>query len=549
MRVEIRTRRGASSTAMHALALCIALMLTQVLIPFSAHGQTIDRNAETTLVVHKFEQPELLRPSADGLPKDTSGLVPVPGASFTAKRVPGIDLHTNEGQRSAAGLGVTEAAQRVSSEPIAAQAVTNGNGTAVLSNLKVGLYYVQETSIQPGFAGTSPFLVALPLTNPQDHSSWLTTVHVYPKNARAGITLEVIDQDAVGLGDTVQWTSRSGIPLRSTIDGYRVQQIINPQLELLGSASDKTAQVKVSITGVGVSALILGQDYHINYTSGDRTITVDFLESGLRKLEAAVAADPSAEVQIEYGTTVLSDGVHANTSVLYPSREAIDSQIGVNSTAETRWGPLSVVVHENDKPDNRIPGASFQLYRSPEDAAARRDPIIIEGVSEWITDEQGRLIIEGLRFSNFANGLDRELTDPLYRTYWVVPTNSPPGWEWVDADPLGGAVNSEVTFQTLIYEVIREDDPTRPGILLPIIFFPFDWFNGGSSSGSADGGPGPNPDASSSEPGSPQEFDNKDSRTGLASTGAQVTGLITFALVLIAAGVLLIMRRRGNQNE
>ncbi|WP_017792430.1 SpaH/EbpB family LPXTG-anchored major pilin [Leucobacter salsicius] len=475
----------------------------------AATATTVDPDAVTAIEIHKFEQPDSLGAVADGLPKNTTGLTPVAGVTFTAKLVPGLDLTTNAGQKAATKLTAEKAAARVAGQPVAATDVTDTAGNATLAPLGVGLYYVQETTIPAGYVGAAPFLVALPLTNPVERDGWLNTVHVYPKNAKAGITLDVIDQDAVKLGDTVHWTSHSTIPLQPTLDGYMIEEVITPKLRLIGPPATLAKYVPVRINCDNCPALAPGTDYTVTYNDATRTIIVNFLEPGLRKLEQVAQHYPGATVQVDYDTTVLAEGIHVNEAILYPSQAAIEARLGVNDTATTKWGPLSVIVHEHGNPSNLIPGARFKVYLTPEDALAQRNPIVIEGVQEWTTDAQGRLIVNGLRFSDFVNGLDRETGDPLYRYYWAAPTHIPPGWTWIDDRPLSGSVNSEVEYQTLIFQVTK---PVEPSV-----------------------GVDPRP-----TPENPQ---------GLPVTGAQIAGIGVLAAALIGLGALLFLRRRRSGHD
>ena len=445
-------------TAMTAVVGTLVALLIGLFGAPPAAASPIDPDAVTTLEIHKFEQPDGGTATANGLPQDTSGLTPVAGATFTATLVPGIDLATNAGQQQANALSVAEAIALIAGEPASASDVTDAAGHATLTPLAVGLYYVQETDTPAGYVGSSPFLVALPLTHPTELNSWLTTVHVYPKDARALISLSVIDQDAVKIGDTVHWTSHSSIPNHADISGYRVEQVIVPSLELVGPAGDITADVRVSLTCDGCPELVEGVDFTIGYDETAQIITVDFLEPGLAKLEEAIAGDPTAQVRIDYDTIVHAEGIHVNEAILYPSAAAIEAGRGVDDTATTKWGPLSVIVHEHGNPDNLIPGARFKLFLTEEDALAGRNPIIVDGVGEWTTDEQGRLIINGLRFSGFVNDLERDTGDPLYRYFWAAPTFVPEGWTWHRDQPLRGSVNSEIEYQTLIFEVVKFDE-------------------------------------------------------------------------------------------
>jgi len=496
------------------LMIALALFTTQ-----GALAAPTDTSSAMAIEVHKFDQPDSLRPAANGLAQDTSGLTPVSGATFSVKRVPGIDPTTNAGQREASMLTAVQAAEMVTGEPVLVRATTNASGHAVLAPLEAGLYFVEETFTPAGYVGAAPFLVSLPLTDPVARDHWLTTVHVYPKNASASISLDVVDEDAIALGDIVHWTSTSTIPNVPELDGYLVEQVIDPNLEYTGTPT-------VSISGG--PELKPGIDYTVSFNPDTNTVSIEFTESGLRKLEEALRKDLGSEVVIEYTTIVLAEGEHVNEAILYPSRAAIDERRGVNDTAVTKWGPISVLVHEHLNPANLIAGACFMMYASEEDARAGTNPITIDGVSQWVTDEQGRLVVHGLRFSDFVNGLDRDTTDPLHRYYWAVPVCIPPGWSWVDDRPLFGAVTDTVDYETLIFEVKRAAVPEPPTT--------------------------PDPPKPPTKPDLPQPPTTPDppkppARPDLPLTGAQAAGLGLFGAALIAAGALALASRRRQARE
>lgn len=512
-------RSDANVTVLRAAiaALLSTLLLIMMLVPGqAAHAlgavrSAIDPNAVTEIRIHKFEQPPTAGAPATGLPQPTSGLNPVAGATFTAKRVPGIDLTTNAGQAAAGALSLDQAAVLVASQPVVQTATTNAAGDARLAPLGVGLYYVSETVTPSGFVGSGDFLVALPLTIPDTRDGWLTTVHVYPKNVRVGISLDVIDRDAVKLGDVVRWISGSDIPKSPTIDGYQVVQKIDKRLELI----DSGGHVTVGFDIPGTPELVRGSHYTLVFDPVANTITVNFTPAGLTLLESVAATHPTAQVNIDYRTKVLEQGELVNEALLYPNRASIDGGPGapdpVKADNVTKWGPLIIEVHERGNPKNRIPGAKFKLYLTPEDALAGRNPIVVDGVEEWITDENGRLVIDGLRFSGFVDGLDREPGDPLFRYYYAMPTHFPPGWTGIK-EPLEATVLSTTDAQVLTVVLWKVKTP-----------------------------PTDKPD----DPDDPEDSDDPD----MPETGAQIAGYALLGAVLVGLGALLIARRRNRDEE
>lgn len=486
-------------------ALASALVAVTALL--GVHGGTaaaaapaapaLDPTAVTTIELHKLEQPHALGLPATGLPQDTTGLVPVAGATFTATRVPGIDVTTNAGQQAAAALTAAAAAPLVAGLPAAASDTTDSAGDATLTPLGVGLYYVTETVTPAGFVPAAPFLVALPLTDPGTRDGWLTTVHVYPKNAHIGIALDVRDEDAVTVGDTVTWRARAGIPYQPSIDGYRITQTIAPGLTLDAGGIRVTLDCGTAPVPA-CATLVAGVDYVLTVDPAGTGFDVDITASGRAALAAAVQAHPDASVVVDFPTAVTADGAYVNTATLAATRATIDGDPGapaaVADTAETRWGPLAILVREAGHPENLIPGARFKLYPTPEDAAAGTNPIVVDGVGEWVSDQHGRVDISGLRFSDFVNGLQRDPTDPLYRQYHVALTGIPDGYLGT-LSVLSVVVTSTTEPQLVVVELHRQSGGSLP------------W------------------------------------------TGAQVAGIGTASLALLAAGILFLIAGRRRRRD
>ncbi|MFT3876410.1 MAG: SpaH/EbpB family LPXTG-anchored major pilin [Propioniciclava sp.] len=283
----------------------LVLALVVVVPPRAAAAGAIDPAARATLVIHKYEQPDALGESSDGLPLDqpsVDGLTPVAGVRFRVSRVPGVDLTTGEGQRAAAELTAAEASARVAGAS-GRTGVTGADGRLDVASLEVGLYYVEEISAPVGVVPAAPFLVALPLSDPHTGAGWLYTVHVYPKNPRAGVGLNV--SEAITCVDEVSWTSRTAIPRQQTLDQYLVRHLLPPGVRVAGGE----AGVRIALGGaeLGPADALAG----LTTVAGRETVEVSFTTSGRAALVAARAADPGAQVIITFGTLLPGWGIHA----------------------------------------------------------------------------------------------------------------------------------------------------------------------------------------------------------------------------------------------
>ncbi|MCD7101114.1 LPXTG cell wall anchor domain-containing protein [Pseudoclavibacter sp. 13-3] len=176
------------------------------------------------------------------------------------------------------------------------------------------------------------------------------------------------------------------------------------------------------------------------------------------------------------------------------STAAVDVAIGAVTDAVTVSGP------------GAGPGAKVKVFLSADDAANDRNAIVVDGSDEWATDDQGQVTIDGLRLSNFVNGLDRDTSDPLYRSFFVKPTFYPAGWmgDWAVRQT---AVTSVDDPAVVTFEVWRDD-----------------------SNGGGETPPGTGLD-------------------DLARTGAQLAGLALLGIVLVGGGALALVRRRRKSDD
>ncbi|WP_025134383.1 SpaH/EbpB family LPXTG-anchored major pilin [Leucobacter sp. PH1c] len=431
--------------------------------------------------IHKFEQPDAATEAADGLRRDTAGLTPISGVTFSVRQVQGLDLSKNAGWIAATKYSVDAATGRVAGPGGAAVTlgaaqtqVTDAAGDAVFGGLPIGLYLVQETQAPAGVTKAAPFLVTVPLTDPVNRGSWITDIHVYPKNSSVTAEKTVQDADATKVGDTVNWTITGQLPRTANADGtfaapsgYRVVDQLDARLAL--------AEARVSL--LNGPAITAGTDYVVSTV--DNTVTVDFTPAGLAKLGAA-AQNPEARVQVVLSTTVVSlgdgtvgDGVIKNQAVVFPNKESFESKPGdpdgpvTTPVVESRWGDIVISKVSSKDAAKKLAGAQFQVFAS-EDAArqagtAAAQPIAINGEDTFTTDADGLVRISGLHVSDFVDG--KAIGDAKdFRTYWVVEVVAPEGFEL-----LAAPIEFTVTAGGTAAEVVTvENAPHNAGFELPL---------------------------------------------------------------------------------
>lgn len=475
-----------------------------------------DPDANGSINIQKMSQPTSAQQRANGLEKDlsASGAVALPGATFTVQQVD-ADTSTNEGWIAAAEMSVEDAQAALLPGTLrtlttdADGRVTFGNNSENASwalttdgvDLPIGLYLVTETVTPEGYIGSAPFLMTVPLTHPENRDNWMYDVYVYPKNSNAPVKT-VDDGDAVDSNDDVVWTIKSSIPLDGdVVTGYAVADVLDPRLDHTDTA----------VALEGSSGVTLGAgDYTITdaVSGNNNTMTVVFTPQGLGKLTLAVkgdadavpavTGDPNTKVVVTVTTRVnsIGDGEIPNEAVIYDNKSKVDwltdenrdpeCEIGdpecdpgtPTDDPETKWGAVNFDKKKADGDKGALAGAVFSVFdQDPtgEDQAwlaanaltafnANGDP-----ATTFTSAADGTVVIEGLRYSRWANDGPIDENDPAYVQYWLVEIESPDGYELL-ANPINFEVNSPnnalVVDGAALSEVVNV--PHNAGFELPL---------------------------------------------------------------------------------
>lgn len=168
------------------------LMSSMTLTAFAANEMpTIDTTKTGSLTIHKYEYNGTERVAGTGESTDTvpTDAMPLAGVTFEVTKV--ADLSEYYGT-DAKTLPTVEQAQTMAEGQTPVEKTTGADGTAVFSDLALGLYLVHESSAPAQITGkVADFLVSIPMTNSTE-DDWLYDVHVFPKNSStyAGVTLK-----------------------------------------------------------------------------------------------------------------------------------------------------------------------------------------------------------------------------------------------------------------------------------------------------------------------------------------------------------------------
>lgn len=402
-----------------------------------AQAQQQDSTAPeaSDVVITKLPQPAQLGDPADGTQLDsTEG---IEGVAFEAYLVEGTqaqganDIGTNRGQQWVAGLDSTTDGDISLAETPERTGTTNAEGVLNWPDMPRGLYVVTEADAPSDVLAADDFFLSVPLTNP-DGDGWLDTIYVYPKNAQIDATKSVNNADAYTAGDTVTWTIDSAIPRVPNPRANGPAFVATDAFEIHDTLDNSQLAVTASDVLVTSPEELSAEDYSVNLVEGDGTTTVEisFSETGLESLASAVNADVNARVTVEIITEVLSSGQITNGAEIYPNAAATANAAPLEvAPAEIRYGGylLNKVSSDDSLDGEALAGAEFRVYLSEEAAEAGGDNYLTtasnpEGL--WTTTSGGTVLIDGLRYSGWANDQSLDTSAAEYQTYWLVETQA-----------------------------------------------------------------------------------------------------------------------------
>jgi len=320
--------KGAKAVLMAALAM---LFLLGMLPSFTALADDITGN----LVIHKYVMTDLTQSNdpndgntttdipdgattLDGITFNVY-LIALPTTGTDAGKVPvgdDVNVDSNTAPTTLTSGGVDFA---LTPAVVASRTTANG-GIATFSNLPQGLYLVVEQPSDLVESASAPFIVEVPMTNPNG-SGYLADTNVYPKNEDISVH-KTADKTAVTLGGTVNWTVQATVPSDiANAKAFSVTDQLDPALDFTANTV-----VVTGIKGDSTTATIDPSNYTVTNpdptagTGNGNTLTVNFkAPTGL----TALAAYKS--VKISFATTT-------NATILNYVSYTLDNQATVNYT-------------------------------------------------------------------------------------------------------------------------------------------------------------------------------------------------------------------------
>ncbi|MEW6948769.1 SpaH/EbpB family LPXTG-anchored major pilin [Trueperella pyogenes] len=459
----------------------------------AANPALIKKDATTQLSIHKYLGTPV-EAKNNGTIQKIEDRTPLQNVQFDLYKVENVDLTTNKGWEAAKALyerkvnvadlekGVQIGDAKFTFTKQDKPGITNEKGEAKIQ-AKVGLFLVVENlsaskDIKGGgktytpaqITGINPFLVTLPMTNPDSRDSWMYDVHVYPKNQAAEMTKAVIDgnqgekdQDGYKIGQNITYRLESTINVVDSnqdgkVDGddlgyYLVKDQLSEHVKYVSS--------KLSIIGSDNKTveLLTPQDYA--FTNNNNLLSFSITKDGLNKLAKAAGGKLQTEIVTTVATMPVT-GLVKNKASFYPNNYPWtnsgktpptpgenpppgDTPPDVPSNeVVSKYG--DVVIKKINADKQPLAGAEFAVFRATKESEAAgytcknvdfsKEPIAKTAAA---SDAGGLTIVRGLQLSNWRNDSSAKsgaITDEKqFYSYCLVETKSPDGYQLL-AEPI-----------------------------------------------------------------------------------------------------------------
>ena len=496
-----KTRRSLSllaafAVAAGALALPAATSATQAAPAFGLAATTerapslVDLDATRTgsITIHKLVKDDTNGTTAgNGLEDATATGTPLDGATFTVEKLTNVDLTTQAGWEKLAGYNGNVDTAKADGTDAAITKTTAGGGLAVFDSLPLGAYVVTETATPPGYVGSKPFIITVPMTHPTDLNKWVYDVHAYPKNSKANIDKTVKDDTTPAIGSEISYTLKSDVPAAEALDYYDVVDQYDKRVEL----PEAGVTLKIVDGKTGEVALVKDTDYKLISADGTdgktKFWTAEFTAAGRQKL-LDNRKDDTTKVQMDLVGTVKdkveNDGLFKNKAILLPNAPSngwtpnsgtVPPPDYPNSEVVSKFGKVKITKVSAKDTAAKLQGAEFEVYQctpqsTPTENFESVDATLDKklspaGTSTYTTDANGEVTIDGLRNNDWEN--NEAVTNPGW--YCLVETKAPEGFE-LQTRPIAFQVlqtnstaDNEYTLATTVKDV-----PTNGGFNLPL---------------------------------------------------------------------------------
>ncbi|AZA12341.1 SpaH/EbpB family LPXTG-anchored major pilin [Corynebacterium gerontici] len=271
----------------------------------------IDVSRTGTLIVHKSAGDPLTQYGDPTNPNADLSRDPIEGIDFQIQRITDIDLTKNEDWEKLAATDISDYFAEGSREGVLGgiqTATTGPDGAATFTDLPLGAYLVTENPASAGRKNLSvaaPFVVTVPMTNPQNQQEWLYTVEVNAKDQTLNAS-KAASATCAALGDEVKFAISATLPAPDREGRINRAEIADP-LAAEFSFLDGTSAVLVD------DEALAAEDYNVSFKDGVATMALT--QSGLDKAAKHRAGNPEATLTWSLKAKVTGENIAPGTKL------------------------------------------------------------------------------------------------------------------------------------------------------------------------------------------------------------------------------------------
>lgn len=446
---------------MSAVFMAAVLTTGMFAVSAAAAGNNTDLPEATgSLTIHKYLMDDLTDADTPGNGNETTDIpasaVPLNGIEFEIVKLK-ITLDADGNAVSSTDGKIPTNASEVTEDMLdkdtAQTVITSGTdedgkdlGIAAIDSLPRGFYYVTELPSEKVAEPVAPFIVSVPMTNPEGNG-WITDVHVYPKNESADIDKYVTKvpnkhETSDTHGGKVTWIIQPSVPTNvAAAKKYDITDALDGVLKYVAD-SVKVYGVKDRSTETGSEGevLIPAGNYDASETT-QSNIKVSFTQTGRQYL-----ADSGYKfIRVVFDTTLTEDApmqteIKNGARLDYKNQFDQDKSYEVlpENKPEVHTGKIGIMKVDANNQETKLPDAKFAIAASLSDAKDKK----------YIRDVNGNDIIVTTKadgtaeFLGFAYGVtgDKVTEDNKPTTYYLVETQAPNGYNLLN-EPIKVTVN------------------------------------------------------------------------------------------------------------
>lgn len=334
----------------------------------------------------------------------------------------------------------------------AASGETGADGTVKFSDLKLGVYLVEETAPKAGagetYVPSEPFLVFLPMTN-STGKGWNYDVQLYPKNSYAKATKAVVDEDQHVVGDnkTVTYTLTGIVPAAPAgqkLDWFGLRDAYNSD-----EITPDTKNLTVKVVSTDGERTLEPGEYTVGVDEKYGTVDKNLAQGANAGFFVAINKPQNLKANDKVVVTVnaeLLDGANndqqiensvreyfrastddANFEEVPPQTPPGDTPPGDTPPDETPNHKVvtyvgNITVYKRGEEQKALEGAEFSIGK----CNAKKDAIDGKAIAKGTTDREGKLEFKGLHVTDYVNDADVATDDR--DTYCVTETKAPAGY-------------------------------------------------------------------------------------------------------------------------